>query len=63
MIINARYLSATTAIFASYAVGHYNSANTAHEFYTAFKLSCCAFVTALIFFLFLTSTRYGTQFQ
>jgi hypothetical protein len=54
---------AMTAIFSSYAVKLYTDAETAHQFYMAFKLGCCAGVCGLIFFLFLTSIRYGNQFQ
>lgn len=54
---------AMTAIFASYAAKLYNDASTARQYYTAFKLGCCAGICGLIFFTFLTSIRYGTQFQ
>lgn len=57
-------LAATmTAIFASYAAKLYNDASTTYQFYTAFKLGCCAGICALIFFTFISSIRYGTQFH
>jgi hypothetical protein len=63
LLIHTLPMLAMTAIFSSYAVKLYTDAETAHQFYMAFKLGCCAGVCGLIFFLFLTSIRYGNQFQ
>lgn len=56
-------VTALTAIFSSYAATMYKNAVTAREFYMAFKLGCCAGLCGTIFFTFLSSIRYGTQFQ
>lgn len=51
------------AIFASYSSKLFNSADTPRKRYTAFKLACCALLCSMIFFVFITSIRYGTQFH
>lgn len=56
-------ISAMTAIFASYSAKLYNDSNSTFQHYTAFKLACSTLLCAVIFFMFLSSIRYGTQFQ
>lgn len=49
--------------FCGYTISAYDPDGDANNHFVTFKLAACSFMFLVIFFLFIYSTRYATQFQ